>query len=250
MFDEIVVVAGQSNAITQGVRGAEGLPLGWMDTPRVQYLDVDGFVPYCPESLPSWGPEAAFARSWLSANANNTKVLYVVRKALAGSQLGAVAKYGQIGIAKRDWSPSSGQLFAETTASIRIARADLHAPRVTTILFIQGEADCRSTDALADYAGNCAEAYAAMRMQWGDSSTKIVTHTVSPHYDGYPFDEMLARQQEVAALDRLNFICNLRDAAYQDDRIHLAPAGVNALGEGCYRLTHQRVGGLVASQLE
>lgn len=228
--NELVVVAGQSNA---GVQGVSGAPSGWSDTPRVTMWNnsTSVFETYSPSSATAWGPEVGFALSWLSANPSGT--LYIVKNYLGGSQLGAQSTYGNLGGAAKDWSQISAQLFPETTAIVTAAKASCGLP-VKYVIWAQGEADAQNTTATNDYATNALELYTHIRSDWGDANTKICAHMVSARFGGYNFESMTQKQRQVVNDNALNFLVDTRGFSYYTDNIHLVAAGALEFGRAAH----------------
>ncbi|WP_416065429.1 sialate O-acetylesterase [Rhizobium sp. ZK1] len=230
VVDELVAIAGQSNA---GVQGVSGTPSGWTDTPRVKMWNnsTNVFETYSPAAATAWGPEAGFALSWLADHPSGT--LYIVKNYLGGSQLGAASIYGNLGGAAKDWSQTAAQLFPETTAIVAAARAACGLP-LKYVIWAQGEADAQNTSATADYATNALELYTHIRSDWGDANTKICAHMVSNRFGGYNFEAMVAKQRQVVDNNPLNFLVDTRGFAYYTDNIHLVAAGSLEFGRAAY----------------
>ena len=127
MADSRIILAGQSNAL--GYLNTGAAP--YVPTPRVQiWADTNGDgVPDAwnymnpgvntgtPENPTVWGPEVGFANSWLATHPTGN--LWIVK--IAKGSTGLAADPAQI-----DWSPSSsGEMYAQATAAIAAARANL-----------------------------------------------------------------------------------------------------------------------------
>lgn len=231
--NEMIAVAGQSNAVGQ-VSGSSGLPSGWVNTARVQFWKAGAWETYDPANETNWGPEVGFAKAWLDAHALGT--LYIVKYAVGGSQLGQVSVYGQLSTATGDWSPETSASYYDTlTSRVVAAKAATPDVPVTDFLWIQGEADSKDVDAIADYADNIAALYAAARSDWSAPTLRVVTHVVTRTYVEYDWDALWAQQQIAAAVDPLAFIVDTEGLSYIDD-IHLTQSGLNALGSTAYSL--------------
>lgn len=161
---ELVVVAGQSNALGYQVQPSE-LPSWYAPTAQVQIWTDAGWRTMTPgvntgtpANPGAWGPEVAFAHAWLQEHPGET--LYLVKSAKGSTALAQAPG--------EDWSPdSAGSLFDATTAKLAAAKAALGVAVDTTVLWFQGEQDA-STQGWADsYAGNLAQLKAAAAAEWG-----------------------------------------------------------------------------------
>ncbi|HEY8570833.1 sialate O-acetylesterase [Phenylobacterium sp.] len=163
---ELVVVAGQSNALGYQVSPSE-LPAWYQPTAQVQIWTDAGWRTLTPgvntgtpANPNAWGPEVAFAHAWVQEHPGET--LYIVKSVKGSTPLADAPG--------EDWSPrSDGSLFDATTAKVAAARAALGGAVSTTVLWFQGEQDA-SSPAWADaYAANLAELQAAAAQEWGAS---------------------------------------------------------------------------------
>lgn len=233
---EILVVAGQSNAMTAGVSGSAGLPAGWADSDRVRIWDsnTSSWLNYSPSAQATWGPEVKYALNWIAANP--TGWLPIVKSAVGATQLGDTAIYGQSGSSPLDWSQTSGELFPATTAILNAAKASLggNVP-VKTVLWLQGEQEASQTNLLNAFVANGTELYTKIRSDWGDADTKIVAHVVNTTYANAL--ALLTRQQTVAALNPRNFIANTQGLAFSDFS-HMTPASVNTWADRAWKLVN------------
>lgn len=249
--DEVLVVAGQSNGLTIGISGSGGLPAGWANTARVQYWNGATFVTYNPSGLSTWGPEAQYAMNWLAANAANTRKLYILKRAVSGSQLASIATYGNFGSAAKDWSRDAGSYYSDLKTDWTSVQAYFTTNSVSytvgTVLWVQCEADSSNATVLAVYDTNEINIYNDIRTDIGNANTKIVTHRPSAIFGSYDPFGMLTKQQIVVANNPTkNLLFTPDGLAYQADTIHLAAASVNVMGGAMHDMTH---GGLVPTNL-
>ncbi len=167
MTTEVLIVAGQSNALGFQVTPAE-LPSWYAPDARVQIFDGSAFVTMqagvntgTPANPNAWGPEVAYAAAWLNDPANAGQTLYVVKSVKGSTGLAADP-------AEQDWSPASvGELFDATTAKVTAAKALLTGPFHTTALWFQGEQDAASATKAAAYGTNLAGLETAAATSWG-----------------------------------------------------------------------------------
>jgi hypothetical protein len=163
---ELVVIAGQSNALGYQVQPSE-LPAWWQPAPRVQIwtdagwqIMTPGVNTGTPANPQAWGPEVAFAHAWLQEHPGET--LYIVKSVKGSTPLAQAPG--------EDWSPASaGSLFDATTAKVAAAKAALAGPAETTVLWFQGEQDASSSAWAHEYAHNLAILQTAAAAHWGAS---------------------------------------------------------------------------------
>lgn len=228
--DELIVVAGQSNALGYRLSDADLPPRSYEPDPRVQIWTGRGFATMepgrntgAPANPQCWGPEVAYARAWLADHPKGT--LHVVKYARGSTGLAASAD--------RDWAPESGELFAETTAAVRAARRALPQPaQVSAILWIQGEQDAAAPETAQAYAGNLARALPIMRLRWGDPETPVLVGRIAPtlRYAA----TVRAAQAAVVEADPLAASVDTADYPLLPDRLHFAAEGQLRLGAALY----------------
>lgn len=236
--DQLLIVAGQSNAVTQAVSGSGSLPAGWADTARVQMWNnsANVFATYSPGAATNWGPEVAYAKAWLDANADNDTVLYIVKLAIGGSQLGAISIYGQLSSSNQDWSQvSTGHWFDQMTAEVTPAKAALSSPYSIRVFWIGNQSDGQSQAATDDLAANLATHFAAIRSEWAAADTPITFVTI-PDNVLYRTAEVVAKERQALVADGRSKLVEMRFVPFQGDGIHMAAGGVNQAGAAAYAL--------------
>jgi hypothetical protein len=225
---DLVVLAGQSNAVGYGLTTAD-LPAGPPDS-DVLIWQGDRFAPLRPGTntgslrQPStWGPEVGFARAWREAHPGRR--LYLVKHARGSTPLAPAAG--------PDWSAGSGELFAEATTKVEAAKAALAAqdlkPRLVGVLWIQGEADAGDAAMAGAYRANLTRLIKAMRLGWSAPGAVVVVAKI-PDWGGRA-DEVRAAQAQVDEADTLTVSVDAQGLPMQDDGLHLAAEGQLRLGK-------------------
>lgn len=218
----LLIVAGQSNALGFGVTPRE-LPPGYRPDPLVRIWAGTRFVPmragvntgtaWHPEA---WGPEVEFARQWRRRNPD--RALHVVKVVRGSSSLAPDP-------ASKDWSPRTGELFAETRAQAAAARAALGGPAETVILWHQGEADAADPARAAAYAGNFAEFKARATAEWGGPGARLVAARING---------ALWSRSPVYQVQTRHGAYSTDGFPLQPDRLHLSGAGQIRSGAAAY----------------
>lgn len=229
---DLVVLAGQSNALGYGLTAAD-LPADLVEaTARSDVLiwQGDRFAPLTPGTNTgsprqprTWGPEVGFARAWREAHPGRR--LYLVKHARGSTPLAPAAG--------PDWSPASGELFAEATAKVEAAKAALVAqgltPRLTGVLWLQGEADAGDPATAQAYSGNLTGLIRAMRLDLSAPQAVVVVAKI-PDWGGSA-REVRAAQAAVDAADTLTVSVDAQGLPMQGDGLHIAAGGQLRLGE-------------------
>lgn len=234
---DILAILGQSNAVTNGISGSGGLPAGWAVSSRVKLLknvaSVWQWVDYNPATETNWGPEVAYAVKWLAANPTGT--LGIVKRAVSGTQLGAISVYGKIqGASNKDWSFEPGMLYEESYNMFTTAKSLTPKAGLVDIIWLNGGSDARWANTRNDYFDNCSALFDAFRSDWGDCPIKLTT--LSPYSANYDWEVFLEIQRElVDAYDDV-YIGNVSTLPYQGDKLHLTAAGTNTSGGIFYDL--------------
>lgn len=226
--DALILVAGQSNAVGYGVTLEDLPPEMRAPDPAVRIWDGDRFVPLAPgvntgtpNRPEAWGPEVEFARAWRAARPNGR--LHIVKLARGSTALAAGPD--------RDWSPASGELFAEMAREAREAQAAAGVP-VTAVLWMQGEADAVQPQAARDYEANLRAFVAAVRGRWAGKDAAVVIGRIG---GPMPFAAEVRRAQ--AAVDRADprvTSVETSDLPRQADQLHLTPEGLRRLGQAMF----------------
>jgi hypothetical protein len=228
----LIVVAGQSNAVGYGLDAAE-VPLDLRGPdPRIRIWNGATFVPMAPGTNTgtvrypqAWGPETGFVRQWRAGHPSGD--LFIVKSAKGSTALAEGP--GQ------DWAPASGELFADTSRAVRKAKAALAAagrtPRVVAILWMQGEEDATDSTRAGAYRTNLIRALSAMRLDWGDPSSRLVVGRITA---GFPYATTV-RAAQASAATKAGAVLVDTDSYPLQDGIHYAPRGQAQLGIDMYR---------------
>lgn len=224
---QMLVVAGQSNALVSGISGATGLPSGWADTSRVQMWGGASFATYSPSAATNWGPEVAYAKAWLAANATGT--LYMVKSAVANTQLGAIGTYGAANGATQDWAPAD-TLYTNLKAAVLAAKAGLTTPVNVTVLWMQGETDAMASNLATAYQSNLTALFAQMRTDFG--ANVIVSGAVNDSRAWLRKDQIITAQ--IAVESSKNRFVTADDLALQADGFHYVTASANSIGTALF----------------
>ncbi|MFN3585727.1 sialate O-acetylesterase [Phenylobacterium sp.] len=226
---DLVIVAGQSNALGYGLSGQD-LPADIGPDAQVRIWDGARFAVMAPgrntgsPNFPaSWGPEAGFAHAWRAAHPD--RPLYIVKYARGSTPLAPSPG--------RDWAPESGELFQETEEAVAAARAALEAqglhPRIAAVLWMQGEADATDPARAGAYRSNLTALLAAIRERWAKADTPVVVGRI-PDF-GARAGEVRAAQAAVDAADPRTATVDAKGLPMQPDGLHIAAAGQLRLGE-------------------
>lgn len=234
---DIVAFLGQSNAVTNNISGSGSLPVGWTNNSRVKFLknisSVWQWVTYNPSGETNWGPEVAYAMEWLADNPTGT--LGIVKRAVSGTQLGAISIYGKIqGASDQDWSFEPGMLYEESHNMYLAAKALSPAGKLVDIMWLAGGSDIRNANTKANYFDNCSALFDAFRDDWDVCPIKMTT--LSPVTGSYDWTEMLTITRNICdAFDDV-YIGNVSSLTYQGDNLHLTAASTNVSGGIFYNL--------------
>jgi hypothetical protein len=232
----LIVVAGQSNAISRGT-SAESIPAKYETLTDAYVWDGTDFVAYDPGTnagtaafTDAWGSEAEFIYQL------NTEFpgipAYVVKEALSGTPLAS-----DVG---SDWNPANDELYGDVVDSVTAARAWLAGEAVTlsheVTLWNQGEADMTSPTYAAAYEANFAAFLTSWRTDVSDGMF-ICERTRPPGNEPTTYDEgYLVREAQHegvngdsdAAIIDLDFL----DDGFAD--LHPDPTWVEGKGLRCY----------------
>lgn len=227
---DVVVLAGQSNAVGYGLTAADLPPGAGAPDPEVLIWQDDRFAPLkagtntgTPRQPGTWGPEVGFARAWRAAHPGRR--LYLVKYARGSTSLAQGPG--------RDWSPATGELFAEASAEVEQAKTALAAqglqPRLVGVLWLQGEADAADPAMAAAYGRNLTDLIATVRRRWAAEDAVVVLAKI-PDWGGQA-QEVRAAQAAVDAADALTVSVDAQGLPMQPDGLHIAADGQLRLGE-------------------
>lgn len=228
---QLIVVAGQSNAVGFGLSGADLPAQARFLGARVQILVGKRFEPMtagintgAPHAPRAWGPEVGFSRAWLKDHAIGT--LYIVKEARGSTSLDPNTN--------PTWSPSRRRsLFDSATAAVLLAEriTNLHP---SGVLWMQGEADATNAGYAAAYPERLSDLIAEMRVAWRLGAAPVLIGRIS-RADALPFEASVRRAQDLAPLsDSLVRAVDTDRLPQQSDHLHFSAAGQLALGAGFY----------------
>jgi len=226
---DIVMVAGQSNAL--GYLTAADVPEAFRTAdPQVLIWRDGAFQPLqpgrntgSPNRPDAWGPEASFARAWRAARPD--RPLYVVKLARGSTSLAPAEG--------PDWSPSSGELFAQAGAELEAAKAALRAqglsPRLAAVVWVQGESDAVHPVMASAYRTNLTSFIQALRQGWSAADTPVAMARIGRI--GSHADQVRAAQAAVDKADPLTVSVDAEGLPMQPDGLHISAEGQLRLGE-------------------
>ncbi|WP_182087275.1 sialate O-acetylesterase [Aureimonas sp. ME7] len=243
----VVLVAGQSNAMSAGTTGNGDMPSDfagpvervriWADrrrrfesyeAGRNSYVDEGDRVPQC------WGPELGFARRFLAAAPD--RPLFVVKRAVGATYLARRAQEG-----KTDWSPETPGgyyhqlLDAYCRAGAAWGEAGL-APRLLGMIWVQGENDANDRDTAESYERNLLAFAARARADFASPDLRLAVARL-PLFQArlWPHVPLVRQAQErVAQVDPRCVPFDTEDLSIGPDGVHYDPPSVVTLGERAY----------------
>lgn len=237
MTDAHIILAGDSQALGFGNSGPAPYALTarvqiWADTNADGIGDAwnymrPGVNTGTPANPTVWGPEVELANRWLADNPSG--YLWVLKDAqtVKGGTTLAV-----------DWNPSSGAMFASTTAA---ANAALHNLDATPFAFSHYEAavvllgtnDAISTAHAETYYANLGVFDPAARTAWHVDRLIEARITDTP---GDAADNLTIRQAQWQADQDDAHMVSFKTIGFglQGDWLHYDPAGQVAVGDAAY----------------
>ncbi len=227
---EMIVVAGQSQSLAQGVSGVPPA-VAAIDSARVKIWNGSSFVGYIAgtNAEPTgaygpglWGPEAGYAIDWLAGHPTGT--LYIVKRGYSGTAIAG-------------WLPGQS-LFDSVTdwldaAKLVLAAAEVPYDTDISVLWCQGASDALGDQALAEaYRAKLVTCFAGMRSEWGTAATKIASERA--YYTNLTYGTIIrAAQNAVAYADPLAYLVDSDDFTLVD-AYHYNNAGIIELGSRMY----------------
>jgi hypothetical protein len=227
---ELIIIGGQSNALSHGLNSSTPAEIAAIDINRVKVWDGSAFVGYVAggTSEPTnaapgkWGPEAQYAVRWLNDNAQGT--LYIVKRGVSGTAI-ATWRDGQPNFDDQEaWCAAAKRALERAGASL------LNAPR---ILWLHGESDSIvNADTSHAYQSQLRSFITEARNLWGSASSPIVITRL--HDANMPFRAPVrAAQNNVAVDDPLVYLVDTDDQTLVDS-YHYDTAGIIAVGNRLY----------------
>jgi len=245
-MSEMLIVAGQSNSLTRGVKGTKMLPARWpLAAPITYFWDGAAFRLYVPELQENFGPEVGYAIARYDAGERSS--LYIVKYGMGNTQLSPIEEVGalttvaqQWAIGDRprfpvpDWHPSTYKgLFSVLREMVN--KATLASPFVYqhTFLWVQGEADA-GEGPQSRYAAYLEDLVIAMELRF--DNLQVCISTLSPKYK----DKIRQAQLKVCLGKRTRHLIVTDDYNYDPrDGIHLTRNSAMRLGKHAYAATRE-----------
>ena len=238
-MSEMLIVAGQSNSLTRGVRGNKMLPARWpLAAPTTYCWDGGQFVLYNPALYDTFGPEVGYAIARYDAGERSS--LYIVKYGMGNTQLSPIDEVGalttvaqQWAIGDRpkfpvpDWHPSTNKgLFSVLREMLNKACLDRFVYQ-HTFLWVQGEADAGEVS-WETYAKYLEDLIFTMELRF---DIQVCISTLSPKYK-----RMLMQAQIKVCQSKPNrHLINTDDYNYWiEDGIHLTRNSAMRLGKHAY----------------
>jgi len=101
---KLLIIAGQSNALTRNVTG--NLPVKWQTTNQVQFYKNGEFSPYHPEKEDYWGAEVGWVIEWVAnKDRHEGENVYIV-KCAKGDRLNVAADLADIDLIRFKTGPA------------------------------------------------------------------------------------------------------------------------------------------------
>ena len=243
-MSEMLIVAGQSNSLTRGVRGNKMLPARWpLAAPTTYFWDGGQFVLYNPALYDTFGPEVGYAIARYDAGERSP--LYIVKYGMGNTQLSPIDEVGalttvaqQWAIGDRpkfpvpDWHPSTNKgLFSVLKEMLNKACLDRFVYQ-HTFLWVQGEADAHAGEvSWEDYAKYLEDLVFTMELRF---DIQVCISTLSPKYK----DKIRQAQLKVCLGKRTRHLIVTDDYNYDPrDGIHLTRNSAMRLGKHAYAAT-------------
>lgn len=140
--------------------------------------------------------------------------------------------------ARLDWSPRSGELYANLTAKLATAKALLTASgestHVDAIFWMQGEQDATHAKQAAAYQAHLSEEFALFRKLAGDLHTTIIFGRIADDYGQPHAEDVREAQAAVDAADPHAVMIDTDDFSMQPDNLHYDAEGQVALGDAFF----------------
>ena len=234
--NEMLIVAGQSNAISRGTADmAIPSPLAAIDAARVKIWDGSAFVGYVVGtnsaqdtaniSPNAWGPEAQYAIRWLADHPAGT--LYIVKSARGSTDIGT-------------WVPGGGN-WVTLANNLYAAKAALAStPHVTKALWAQGEDDAVVLATANAYSTNLPILLDGLRYQLGAKQISVMRISDNSPSLTYRSTVRAAQASVCAAYDYAHLI-NTDDLVLSDSLHYDAPS-VSTMGSRMYDAIIARAG--------
>lgn len=238
-YSDVLLVAGQSNAIINGLLDTDVPSYLQTPDPGIQIFNGSSFVELVNgtnnsvlcingTSNQNWGPEAQFSYLYRQTFPGNT--LRIIKFAQAATQL-AINSGGT------DWNPaSSGKLFDAMTAYVTAGMSALSGvsppPFARWLIWMQGEQDSLDNTEANAYGANLAAFISAVQSRWGTSQMNVIIGRIS-NSSVYTFGAAVRAAQVAAAGPTVSWV-NTDNYSRQSDNVHYTGAGAVSFGGDCW----------------
>lgn len=222
--DELLLVAGQSNALSSGTTTVPAAIAG-IDSSRVRIWNGSAFVGYVAGTTSQnggagkWGPEAEYARQWLAANPAET--LYIVKRPVGATAI-------------ETWMPSTGTNYTNMSSWVTAGLAAMATAGAsgysTNLIWVQGESDETSPADARAYEAQLTTFIAGTKSDWGVQKAVVVRVDITGSAN-----RLILRkgQNNVCFLDPVSCLVDTDDMAAPDN-VHYDNDGIVLMGSRAY----------------
>lgn len=225
---EVIIFAGQSNMVGKGL--IKNAPTGYYPMSKNIEFHSWGSNSRMEDFADNFGPELSFAKILVALN---PKKKYIFIKWAVG------------GTSQAEWSPmwrlqemenqarakKLGSLYKKSLSFIRksIAGRDVE---ITSMFWMQGEADTKGETVAGNYAKNMEQLIAAFRKDLKAPRLKVVMGLVNPEQDKYAYVDIVQSQMKLlASKSFLVGVVSAEGLSKLKDKVHYDETGLIGLGE-------------------
>lgn len=234
---DLVILAGQSNAVGAGEAESSGLPTSPVNLQQPQedvlfFSNASGFsgpIDLQPgtgstgSGISRFGPEITFGRTVADALPNGN--LGIVKHAASATDL------------KFQWSPTGGSVYNSFLNTVNRATNSItdagDTYTITGFLWVQGEADANRGYG-SDYEANLTNFIATIRTEFGQETPFFISKLSDNQNPGTDTPLVMQAQIDVAAADSNTFLINTDGPEFTisppPDGLHYDTNGQIALG--------------------
>jgi len=227
----IFILAGQSNMAGQGERSK--LPAAYRRNPaNVSYFYNGYKTPL--NHFAHFGPEIGFAHA-ISKRFPRHQIK-IVKFAVGGTSMLAWAPNWSAQRANLTRNASAGPLFKKLLQTVN-ANYDDKKTRISTVLWVQGEADAKYPAVARQYKNNLRNFVIALRRRLDNRMTQFLVAGVNPPIKQFPASALVnrAQKQVVSSLPNMQFI-RTSDLTKRADQLHYDTSGQLRLGKRFARM--------------
>lgn len=234
---ELVILAGQSNAVGAGEAHSSGLPTSPVDLQQPQedvlfFSNTSGFAgPIALQpgtgstvsSISRFGPEITFGRTVADARPNSN--LGIIKHAASATNLAY------------QWSPTTGGIYNSMINTVNRATQSItdagDTYEIKGFLWVQGEADANNGYG-SDYKVNLTNFIASIRTEFGQDTPFFLSKLSDNQRSGVDTALVMQAQIDVAKADSNTFLIDTDGAEFTvsalPDGLHYDTNGQMALG--------------------